>query len=34
MDHSESLPIGTYYWSVQAVDQSFIGGVWAAEQTY
>ena len=25
---------GTFYWSVQAVDQSFIGGEWAPEETF
>jgi uncharacterized protein (TIGR02145 family) len=29
----EDLPVGTYYWSVQAIDQSFCGGSWAPEQT-
>jgi hypothetical protein len=28
-----TLPAGTYYWSVQAVDASFAGSAWAGEQT-
>jgi PKD repeat protein len=28
------LNIGTYYWSVQAIDQSFMGGEWGEEQTF
>jgi len=28
------LDEGTYYWSVQAVDQSFVGGTWAAEDSF
>jgi PKD repeat protein len=28
----DTLPEGTYYWSVQAIDQSFMGGAWAEEQ--
>ena len=28
------LPLGTYYWSVQAIDQAFNGSVWADEQTF
>ena len=28
------LPLGTYYWSVQAIDNSFAGGAWAAEQSF
>ncbi len=27
-----NLPVGTYYWSVQAIDNAFIGGAWAAER--
>jgi len=30
----DSLPEGTYYWSVQAIDQGFFGGEWADEQTF
>lgn len=30
----DSLPVGTYYWSVQAVDQGFFGSLWAPEQTF
>jgi len=30
----KSLPVGTYYWSVQAVDQGFMGGSWAAEKLF
>ncbi len=29
-----SLPPGDYYWSVQAVNHSFLGGEWAEEQTF
>ncbi|MHC4251431.1 MAG: FG-GAP-like repeat-containing protein, partial [Planctomycetota bacterium] len=29
----EGLAIGTYYWSVQAVDTGFLGGAWAPEET-
>jgi hypothetical protein len=29
-----SLPRGTYYWSVQAVDTSFAGSAWAPEQSF
>jgi uncharacterized membrane protein YeaQ/YmgE (transglycosylase-associated protein family) len=28
-----TLPAGTYYWSVQAVDAAFEGGAWTAEET-
>jgi len=28
------IPGQTYYWSVQAIDQSFTGGEWAAEQSF
>ncbi len=28
-----TLPGGTYYWSVQAIDTGFMGGAWATEQT-
>ena len=28
-----TLPAGTYYWSVQAIDTGLTGGVWATEQT-
>ncbi|MFC2090871.1 PKD domain-containing protein, partial [Bacteroidota bacterium] len=30
----KNLAAGTYYWSVQAIDQSFTGGTWAAEQSF
>ncbi|OFY65607.1 MAG: hypothetical protein A2Y71_16695 [Bacteroidetes bacterium RBG_13_42_15] len=30
----EDLPAGTYYWSVQAVDNSFIGSPFAPENTF
>ncbi|MFH0756334.1 MAG: FG-GAP-like repeat-containing protein [Bacteroidota bacterium] len=30
----DSLPVGSYYWSVQAIDHCFIGGSWANEQTF
>ncbi|MDA3822372.1 MAG: FG-GAP-like repeat-containing protein, partial [Bacteroidales bacterium] len=30
----DSLPQGKYYWSVQAVDNSFLGGEWASEQSF
>ncbi|MCD4768839.1 MAG: FG-GAP-like repeat-containing protein [Bacteroidales bacterium] len=30
----DSLPEGVYYWSVQAIDHSFLGGEWAGEQTF
>jgi len=30
----KNLPAGTYYWSVQAIDNSFAGGAWAAENTF
>jgi len=30
----KDLAEGTYYWSVQAVDQSFIGGAWATQRTF
>ena len=26
------LPVGTYYWSVQAIDSSVVGGPWAPEK--
>jgi uncharacterized membrane protein YeaQ/YmgE (transglycosylase-associated protein family) len=29
-----SLPLGKYYWSVQAIDQAFAGGAWSAESTF
>jgi hypothetical protein len=29
-----NLPIGTYYWSVQTVNNSFVGSPWAPEQTF
>ena len=28
-----TLPAGTYYWSVQAIDTGFEGSAWATEQT-
>ncbi len=28
------LPVGTYYWSVQAVDPSNTGGPWSVERTF
>jgi PKD repeat protein len=30
----KNLPLGDYYWSVQAVDQGFKGGAWAPEQKF
>ena len=30
----DSLPLGTYKWSVQAIDNSFAGGLFAAQQTF
>ncbi|MFH0756836.1 MAG: FG-GAP-like repeat-containing protein [Bacteroidota bacterium] len=30
----DSLPVGKYYWSVQAIDQSFAGGSWAPEDSF
>ncbi|MCC6740606.1 MAG: VCBS repeat-containing protein [Planctomycetia bacterium] len=29
-----SLPPGTYYWSVQAIDSAFLGGSWSAEGSF
>jgi len=29
-----NVPIGVYYWSVQSVNNSFIGSSWAPEQTF
>lgn len=29
-----SLPEGTYYWSVQAIDNAFAGSLWSIEQTF
>ena len=29
-----NLPLGDYYWSVQAVDQGYKGGEWAPEQKF
>jgi hypothetical protein len=29
-----NLTTGNYYWSVQAIDQAFAGGAWAAECTF
>ncbi len=29
-----SLPPGTYYWSVQAIDSAFLGGAWSTEGTF
>ncbi len=28
------VPMQTYYWSVQAIDQSFTGGIWAEEKAF
>ena len=28
-----TLPAGTYYWSVQAIDTGLAGGAWATEQS-
>jgi PKD repeat protein len=30
----KNMKPGTYYWSVQGIDQSFTGGPWAAEQSF
>ncbi|MCK4922555.1 MAG: VCBS repeat-containing protein, partial [Bacteroidales bacterium] len=30
----ETMDIGTYYWSVQAIDHSFRGGEWAPEESF
>jgi hypothetical protein len=30
----KSLPAGTYYWSVQAIDGGYRGSAWAAESTF
>ncbi|MFC2080231.1 FG-GAP-like repeat-containing protein [Bacteroidota bacterium] len=30
----DSLPVGTYYWSVQAIDHAFMGGAWAEEDSF
>ena len=30
----KNLPVGGYYWSVQAVDQGYKGGEWAPEQKF
>ncbi len=30
----DSLPVGTYYWKVQAIDQSFMGGDWSEESSF
>ena len=30
----KGLPEGTYYWSVQAVDQAYKGGKWAIQRTF
>ncbi|HUX95876.1 MAG TPA: FG-GAP-like repeat-containing protein [Bacteroidales bacterium] len=30
----KNLPLGTYYWSVQAVDQGYLGGDWAETATF
>jgi predicted nucleotidyltransferase len=32
--HIKSLPAGTYYWSVQAIDHSFAGSQFAAEASF
>jgi hypothetical protein len=29
-----TLPLGTYYWSVQAIDNAFAGGAWADENSF
>ncbi len=29
-----SLPVGTYYWSVQAIDGGFAGSAWSPEQSF
>lgn len=29
-----NLPVGHYYWSVQAIDTAWAGGVWSAEQSF
>jgi len=29
-----NLPAGTYYWSVQAIDNAFAGGTWSTENTF
>ena len=34
IDLSELLPLDTIYWSVQAVDNSFLGGKWAEEKVF
>jgi len=30
----KNLPLGEYYWRVQAIDQGYKGGEWAPEQTF
>lgn len=30
----ENLPLGTYYWSVQTIDNSFTGSTWAPVQSF
>ncbi|TAL65055.1 MAG: PKD domain-containing protein, partial [Bacteroidetes bacterium] len=30
----DSLPVGTYFWSVQAINGAFKGGPWATEQSF
>ncbi|MFZ4707576.1 MAG: C10 family peptidase, partial [Bacteroidales bacterium] len=32
--HIDSLPLGTYYWSVQAIDNSFAGGPFAVVDSF
>jgi hypothetical protein len=33
-DFNLNLPVGTYYWSVQAIDNAYAGGLWATENTF
>jgi FG-GAP repeat. len=30
----KNLPNGTYYWSVQAIDNTFAGGAWSSESSF
>jgi PKD repeat protein len=30
----KNLPVGKYYWSVQAIDQNYIGGEWSAIDSF
>ncbi len=32
--HHLNLPVGTYYWSVQAIDASYVGSGWANEGAF